>query len=70
MTADNTVWKETEGDHADDPSYRRAPRDPNAMPTDEKRTQEDIEDAEQQNKEDEKKRAEAEKAAAAKQENS
>ena len=63
MTADDTVWTPVEGDHADDPTYERTPLDPNAQPTDEKRTEEDIDEAEQRNKEDEKERDAANKAA-------
>ncbi len=63
MTADDTTWTPVEGDHADDQSYERKHRDPNEQPTDEKRTQEDIAEAEERNKEDKKERAAANKAA-------
>lgn len=63
MTADDTVWKQVEGDHADDPTYEHQHLNPNDTPTDEKRTQEDIERDEQQNKENEQKRGAANKAA-------
>jgi len=61
MTADETVWKPVEGDHADDQSYERAARDPNAVPTDEQRTQEEIDATEAANKEAEKAAKKAEK---------
>lgn len=47
---DETAWTPVEGDHADDQTYERVSKDPNAQPTDEQRTQEEIADAEQANK--------------------
>ena len=60
---DETAWTPVEGDHADDQSYERDHLAPGEKPTDEKRTEEDIADAEEKNKGDEKARAAAEKAA-------
>lgn len=39
---DETNWAPVEGDHADDQSYVRQQRDPNAPPTDEVRTEEEL----------------------------
>ena len=60
---DDTAWVPTEGDHADDQTYERQHRNPTATPTDEERTQADIEAAEERNKEEEKAREVANKAA-------
>lgn len=60
---DETAWEPIEGDHADDPTYEREHRNPNAKPTDEVRTEEDIAEAEEENKAAEKERAAANKAA-------
>jgi hypothetical protein len=40
---DFSVWKETEGDHADDVTYVRVPLSPTEPPTDEQRTAEEAE---------------------------
>lgn len=37
---DFTIWKEVEGDHADDTTYVRVSLDPTKPPTDEKQTAE------------------------------
>jgi hypothetical protein len=42
MTADNTVWEPVEGDHADDQSYERKAQNPEKKPTDEQRTEEEL----------------------------
>jgi hypothetical protein len=39
---DYSVWKETEGDHADDITYERVPLSPEAKPTDEQRTEDEV----------------------------
>lgn len=39
---DETAWKPTEGDHADDQSYERKHRKPGTQPTDEKRTEAEV----------------------------
>ncbi len=39
---DFSIWKEVEGDHADDVTYIRRSLDPTKPPTDEKRTAEEV----------------------------
>lgn len=43
---DETAWRRVEGDHSEDASYVRSPLAPTAQPTDEARTEEEIENFE------------------------
>ena len=48
---DETRWQVVEGDHADDTSYGRAEQNPEAQPTDELRTEEELAATEAANEE-------------------